>query len=39
MFIDIMILNAGVAMRSSFMDFDFDNHEYMTNVNYVSPTA
>ncbi|KAL4474792.1 hypothetical protein ABPG74_001488 [Tetrahymena malaccensis] len=37
--LDIVIENAGVSMRSEFKDYSFENHEYMTNLNYNGPVA
>jgi short-subunit dehydrogenase len=35
----MLVLNAGLTQRTTFLEFDFENHEYITTVNYVSPTA
>jgi len=37
--LDIVIENAGVSMRSEFKDTDYENHEYITNLNYNGPVA
>lgn len=37
--IDIVIENAGVSMRAEFRDSDYENHEYLTNLNYNGPVA
>ena len=37
--LDIIVQNAGVSQRSSFLEYDFANHEYMTNLNYHGPVA
>ena len=37
--INMIIHNAGVSQRSSFIDFSYQNHEYMVNLNYNGPYA
>jgi NADP-dependent 3-hydroxy acid dehydrogenase YdfG len=37
--LDIIVENAGVSQRSFFKDYDFANHEYMTQLNYHGPVA
>ncbi|EGR27199.1 short-chain dehydrogenase reductase, putative [Ichthyophthirius multifiliis] len=35
--LDIIIENAGLSMRCAFEEYPFENHEYMTKVNYEGP--
>ena len=35
----MIVLCAGLSMRSAFVDFDYENHEYITNVNLNGPIA
>jgi len=37
--VDILINNAGISVRSSFMDNAFENEIHITNVNYLSQVA
>jgi len=35
--IDIMIENAGISQRSKAIDFDLENHLFLTMINYSGP--
>lgn len=34
--IDILLNNAGISMRAEFLDYHFENHKIMMNINYLS---